>query len=64
MSDLSSDVPLIDCESHVTGPPHLSSTYLPQIWRAEAPQVAWNEASREDAWHRQAVGAYVARPSR
>ena len=64
MPDLSSDVPLIDCESHVTGPPDLWSTYVPEKWRAEAPRVAWNDSSREDAWHRQAVGAYLVLTSR
>jgi hypothetical protein len=64
MPDLWSDVALIDCESRVTGPPDLWSTSLPQIWRAEAPRVAWNEASPGDTWHNQAVGAYLARTSR
>ena len=64
MPDLWSDVPLIDCDSHVTGRPDLWSTCVPQICRAEAPRVASNEASREGSWHRQAVGVYLARTSR
>jgi hypothetical protein len=64
MPDLGSEVPLVDCESHVTGLPDSWSTYLPQISRAGAPRVAWIEASREDTWLRQAVGAYLARTSR
>jgi hypothetical protein len=64
MPDLWSDVPLIDCDSHVTEPPDLWSTYLSEKWRAEPPRVAWNEASSEDTWYRQAVEAYLARTSR
>jgi hypothetical protein len=59
-----SDVALIDYESHLIGPPDLWSTRVPEKWRAEAPRLAWNGASREHTWHRQAVGAFLARTSR
>jgi hypothetical protein len=64
MTDLWSDVPLIDRESHLTWPPDSWSTHVPQKWRSEAPRVAWSGASREHPWHRQAVGAFLARTSR
>jgi hypothetical protein len=64
MPGLWSDVPLIDCESHLIGPLDLRSTCVPEKWCAEAPRVAWNGASREHTWHRQAVGAFLARTSR
>jgi hypothetical protein len=64
MPDLWSDVPLIDCDSRVAGRTGVWSTCVPQMWRAEAPRVASNEASREGSWHRQAVRVDLAWTSR
>jgi hypothetical protein len=52
---------LIDHDSHVTEPLDLWSTCLLEKWGAEAPRVAWNEASRKYTWHRQAVDTYLTR---
>jgi hypothetical protein len=64
MPDLWSDVPLIDCDSHVIGPPDLRSTCLPGKRRADAPRVAWNETSRESTWLWQAAEAHPTCSSR
>src|SRR6478735_8495471 len=50
MSNVFTDTPIIDCDSHVAEPADLWTSRLPAKWADDAPQLQWDERFKENRW--------------
>jgi predicted TIM-barrel fold metal-dependent hydrolase len=44
------EIPIIDCDSHISEPPDLWTSRLPAKWVDEAPKVVWDDRRQEPRW--------------
>jgi predicted TIM-barrel fold metal-dependent hydrolase len=60
MGSIVTEIPIIDTDTHIQGPPDLWTARVPPALKDKVPQIRWEQETEEDVWYLQDVRMFPA----